>query len=94
MSKAWLGKIFKSIGKVVDIYISRKVCKTSVQPVAFVRFETKEEAVKAMKSCNGMEVRGNIIHVKELEFKRGTECNILPSTILCLSHNITLRSCN
>ena len=72
MSKAWLGKIFKSIGKVVDIYISRKVRKTSVQPFAFVRFETKEEALKVVESCNGMEVRGNIIHVKELEFKRDT----------------------
>ena len=42
MSKAWLWKIFKFDGQIVDIDISRKVRKITTQPFAFMRYGSKD----------------------------------------------------
>ena len=70
MSKAWLYQIFNLEGKVVDIYISRKVRKISTQSFAFVRYKSREEALRAVRNLDGVEIRGNLMVVKEAEFKR------------------------
>ena len=81
MTKARLWQIFKFEGRIIDIYISRKVRKTLAQPFAFMRWRTKEDAVRAVKNINGQVVRDCLIEVKEAEFKRGTNNRVLHNTI-------------
>ena len=69
MAKAWFYQIFKFEGRAVDIYISRKARRTTKQPFAFVRFASKVEALRAVKTSNGTMIRGNIIGGKHVEYK-------------------------
>ena len=80
MTKAWLWQFFKFKGRIVYVYVSRKVRKETTQPFAFVRFSTKEEALRAMKNLDGLVVRGFLIEVKEAEFNSRANIRLLNNT--------------
>ena len=50
--------------RVTDVYLSKKIGRTSTIPFALVRFAKKDEALKAVTNLNEMEIRENIITIK------------------------------
>ena len=65
MTKGWLFQIFQWIERIADIFMSKKQKKGSQNPFAFVWYETKGGAIKAVKELNGMEIRGHKITVND-----------------------------
>ena len=71
MSKGWLYQIFAWTRQIADIYISRKKRKESRCLYAFVRYDTKGGAERAISEFDGMEIRGMKISVSNSKFRRG-----------------------
>lgn len=70
MSKEWFFQIIQHEGRAVDAYVSNKMRQIKQSKFGFVRFETKEEAVKAVKrnddlGVKGFEDEGLVIKVSE-----------------------------
>ena len=70
MSQSWLWQIFYLHGTVTDAFVSRKKRVVNNKPFAFVRFNSKKEALKAIQMMNGTVVRGHTMMVREAKFKR------------------------
>ena len=76
MSKRWLFQIFQWTRRITDIFISRKQRKGSQNPFAFVQYETKGGAIKAVKELNGLEIRGHKIIVNDARYSRGENADL------------------
>ncbi|MED6206572.1 hypothetical protein PIB30_028161 [Stylosanthes scabra] len=61
--------------QVVDVYISRKFRRNNPYNFAFVRFEFKNHASRAVQNLNGNCIDGSIIYVSEAKYGRGTRDN-------------------
>ncbi|CAL5404875.1 unnamed protein product [Camellia sinensis] len=57
MDKEWLLQLCSGAGKVQDVFIPKKLSKRSKRRFGFVRFRSKEEAVRAVEAINGVTVR-------------------------------------
>ncbi|MED6106179.1 hypothetical protein PIB30_002631 [Stylosanthes scabra] len=64
--------LFEGSVSVVDVYISRKFRKNNSTNFAFVRFQYKNHALRAIQSLNGNKIDGGIISVSEAKYGR---CN-------------------
>ena len=69
MTMDWMWQLFSHEKEVVDIFISRKMRRSSKSPFAFVRVAQREEALEAIKQLHGMEIRGCKIAVSLAEYK-------------------------
>nr|XP_025617293.1 polyadenylate-binding protein, cytoplasmic and nuclear-like [Arachis hypogaea] len=70
ISKQELFRIFLWIGRINDIYLSRKTRQGVVYLFVFVRYTTKGGALKAIAEMNGMSVRGKEIFVGKAKYMR------------------------
>lgn len=70
MAKEWLHDTFSEYGKVRDVYIASKVRKTNKDGFGFVRYERKEEALKAIDGLNGIMVKGKKMAVSMAKYDR------------------------
>ncbi|MED6193437.1 hypothetical protein PIB30_019361 [Stylosanthes scabra] len=70
IAKRSLFKIFGWVGGVIDIYVSRKVRKGSKCPFAFVGFDSRGGAERAVQKLNGTFMGTNRMEIKIAEFKR------------------------
>ncbi|MED6107925.1 hypothetical protein PIB30_018767 [Stylosanthes scabra] len=68
-----LYRIFGWAGGVVDIYVSRKTKRNSRSSFAFVRFDSRKGAERAVKNLNGTYIGSRRMMVKMAEFRRGQE---------------------
>ncbi|MED6185168.1 hypothetical protein PIB30_054468 [Stylosanthes scabra] len=69
-TKQWLAKVFNGVGKVVDTFLSIKKRATNPLRLAFVRFATRREAVRAVEQYDGWLIWGKRIKVAESKYKR------------------------
>ena len=68
---SWLRVIFERVGKVDDVYISKKPRKHTKECFAFVRFRKSVEAMKAIEELDGYSIRGRKIKVSLAKFSKG-----------------------
>ncbi|MED6171259.1 hypothetical protein PIB30_039157 [Stylosanthes scabra] len=73
IAKRTLFKIFEWAGTVVDVYVSKKTRKISKQPFAFVHFDAKEGALRAVERMNGVHVGTWRMEVRLARYQRA--CN-------------------
>ncbi|MED6167585.1 hypothetical protein PIB30_004397 [Stylosanthes scabra] len=77
MTLHWLWEIFTKEGHVVDVYLSRKIRKNSILRFAFVRYQFKNHAQRAIDNLNGLNIDNIPISVaeakKKKEKKKGAE---------------------
>lgn len=72
MNSNWLGNIFKSIGEIVDVYISFKKRKFSDSTFGFVRFRRERDAIRAISSFDGMVFQSKHLRVKWAKHRKFT----------------------
>ncbi|CAO2827513.1 unnamed protein product [Amaranthus hypochondriacus] len=65
--------LFKGIGVVVDVFISRKSRTSRKDRFGFVRFKYREEAERAIKELNGQRLDGGTLRISMAKYKRGGE---------------------
>ena len=66
-----MATLFKFVRTIVDIYVSRKRRKSSINPFAFVRYASTSGALRTISCIKRMVTRRNNIMVKEAKFKMG-----------------------
>ncbi|XLR60797.1 hypothetical protein HN51_004066 [Arachis hypogaea] len=71
ISKGTLFKAFGWVGAVTDIYISRKKRRGIASPFAFVRFDAKGRAERAVQKLNGVCIGSKRMTVTHACFTRG-----------------------
>ncbi|MED6107801.1 hypothetical protein PIB30_017502 [Stylosanthes scabra] len=69
----WLWKVFSSMGEVVDVYLSRKRRANNPLRFAFIRYKTRNEALRAIEQYDRWIVWGCEIKVVESRYKRRIE---------------------
>ncbi|MED6120176.1 hypothetical protein PIB30_018575 [Stylosanthes scabra] len=69
-TKQWLVKVFNSVGRVVDAFLSVKRRASNPLRFAFVRFATRREATRAIEQLDGWLVWGNRLMVVESKYRR------------------------
>ncbi|MED6134353.1 hypothetical protein PIB30_036305 [Stylosanthes scabra] len=69
VSKKELFHLFKWSGWINDIYLDRKVKEGKTYLFAFVRFTTKDGALKAIAEMDNINLRGNKLSVKEAYYR-------------------------
>ncbi|MED6133242.1 hypothetical protein PIB30_026567 [Stylosanthes scabra] len=72
----WLWKVFGSTGRVLDVYLSRKVRPKNPLKFAFIRYGTKEEAQKTIEQLDGWLVWGNKIRLTESRYRRDSSSDM------------------
>ncbi|XP_015947825.1 uncharacterized protein LOC107472810 [Arachis duranensis] len=70
ISERELFNMFKWIGRIIDIYLSRKNKNGHVYLFAFVRYTTKGGALKAAAEMNSIVLRGRKLFVGEAKYRR------------------------
>ncbi|MED6197045.1 hypothetical protein PIB30_053070 [Stylosanthes scabra] len=70
MIKEWLWNVFGRSGKVVDIYISRKIRKANPLRFAFIRYKFKDEALRTIDHLDGWIVWGCRLRLTEARYRR------------------------
>lgn len=68
MSNTWIKQIFKNDGRVVDAYVSSKERRNKDGKFAFVKFQKKHEAERAIGRNDGLLVRGRAMKVQWAKF--------------------------
>ncbi|CAO2830846.1 unnamed protein product [Amaranthus hypochondriacus] len=66
----WIGDTFAEFGKVMDVYLSKKVRKSCKDMFGFVRFNRYEEAVEAVKNMNDFAIKGMKLCVSLAKYDR------------------------
>ncbi|MED6124575.1 hypothetical protein PIB30_060100 [Stylosanthes scabra] len=66
----WLWKVFSNTGKVVDIFLSRKIRKSNPLKFAFIRYRTREEMERTAEQLDGWIVWGSRVRIAEPEYRR------------------------
>ncbi|MED6179443.1 hypothetical protein PIB30_001207 [Stylosanthes scabra] len=69
-SLGWLWKVFSSVGEVVDVYLSRKRRTNNPLRFAFIRYKSRNEALRAIEQYDGWIVWGCEIKLTESRYKR------------------------
>ncbi|MED6152537.1 Serine arginine-rich splicing factor 2, partial [Stylosanthes scabra] len=69
-TSAWVWKIFGNEGRVVDVYVLRKVRHRNPLMFTFVRFADRRDAVKAIQNLDGWVVWGCRLQVSEERYRR------------------------
>ncbi|MED6208171.1 hypothetical protein PIB30_042624 [Stylosanthes scabra] len=67
----WLWKVFSSTGRVIDVYLSRKVRPRNPLKFAFIRYAYREEVQRTIEQLDGWLVWGCRIRLTESRYKRG-----------------------
>ncbi|KAH7847765.1 hypothetical protein Vadar_030021 [Vaccinium darrowii] len=70
MDVVWLRQLFRSFGDVVDAYIPNKRSSRFNTKFGFVRFRSKDEAVRAVHAMNGFLIRDFCIQVNLARFSQ------------------------
>ncbi|KAL7228485.1 hypothetical protein ACSBR2_007244 [Camellia fascicularis] len=70
MDKEWLMQLCRGVREVQDVFIPKKLSKRSKRRFGFVRFRSKEEAVRAVEVVNGVTVRDCRLFAKLATFCR------------------------
>ncbi|MED6173107.1 hypothetical protein PIB30_056245 [Stylosanthes scabra] len=70
VTRTWLWEAFSSTGRVVDVYLSRKIRKSNQLGFAFIRYKSKEEVLRTIEQLDGWIVRGCSLKVTESRYKR------------------------
>lgn len=71
INEAELEGIFASFGEVLSTKIIYDRADWSSKGFGFVEFKKKEDALKAIETLNGKELRGKALEVKEAVEKKG-----------------------
>ena len=71
LATSWLRHLFRRCGKVVDLFISTKVRKSNKNGFGFVRYDTIQEAKKAIAQLNGLAVQGRELKVSMARYQKG-----------------------
>ena len=71
MSNSRLKDIVDGEGSVIDVFISRKLRKSTRYAFGLVRFNRFQEAKNAIKNLDGYEVRGYCLRVSMAKFNKG-----------------------
>ncbi|MED6171975.1 hypothetical protein PIB30_045838 [Stylosanthes scabra] len=66
----WLWRVFGNVGKVIDVLLSRKKRDANSLWFAFIRFERREYAIRAIERLDGWKVWGCIIKILEVRYRR------------------------
>ncbi|CAO2827574.1 unnamed protein product [Amaranthus hypochondriacus] len=69
-SRDWVHGFFSGVGKVVDVYISRKPRKNYTLAFGFVRFKWKQDALAAIDSFHGMKIKNCEIKVSLAKYPK------------------------
>ncbi|MED6186444.1 hypothetical protein PIB30_066752 [Stylosanthes scabra] len=70
ISKRFLFGEFGIHGKVVDVFISRKIRRGKEGVFAFIRFDSKEDAMRAIEVLDGSYISGKHMVVKEARVRK------------------------
>ena len=70
MTRIWLWQLFKYDGSLVDAYLSKKIRRNNDKLFGFVRYRTKEDALKAIRRLDGQIIRECKIKVKEAQYSK------------------------
>ncbi|XP_057739725.1 uncharacterized protein LOC130956748 [Arachis stenosperma] len=70
ISKRELFELFNWIGRINDIYLSRKEKNGGLYIFVFIRYTTKGGAMKAIAEMNRMRLRGKVVFVGEAKYRR------------------------
>ncbi|XVF04709.1 hypothetical protein REPUB_Repub05bG0108400 [Reevesia pubescens] len=70
----WLGRIFRRLGRVIDVFIPKKISNRGYR-FGFVRFVTFEEAKRAANALNGAWVLEHRIEVNVARFGKASNGN-------------------
>ncbi|KAH7847805.1 hypothetical protein Vadar_030444 [Vaccinium darrowii] len=81
MDIVWLSQLFRGFGEVVDVYIPKKRSSRFNTKFGFVRFNSKEEALRAVQALHGIRIRDFNIQVNLARYSqaRGSR-NLLQSS--------------
>ncbi|KAH7847016.1 hypothetical protein Vadar_020823 [Vaccinium darrowii] len=81
MDIVWLSHLFRGFGEVVDVYIPKKRSSRFNTKFGFVRFKSKEEALRAVQALHGIRIRDFNIQVNLARYSqaRGSR-NLLQSS--------------
>ena len=71
LSPAWLRSIFDKVGRVADVFISRRIRKFSKETFGFVRFRTLQEAKFAIEKLHDFQIRGRNLQVSLARYYKG-----------------------
>ncbi|CAO2827368.1 unnamed protein product [Amaranthus hypochondriacus] len=69
-SRDWVHGFFSGIGKVVDVYVSRKPRKNYNLAFGFVRFQWREDALAAIDSLHGSKIKNCEIKVSLAKYPK------------------------
>ncbi|CAO2817542.1 unnamed protein product [Amaranthus hypochondriacus] len=70
ISREWLGDLFSEVGKVVDVFLSKKTRKINKDKFGFVRFENEGMSLAAIDRFNGYPINGQNIRVSLARYDR------------------------
>ena len=69
MTTDWLRQLFKYEGDLVDVYLSCKIRKNKKDGIGFVRFESREEALKVVGRMDGIIIKDCTMQVSLDKYK-------------------------
>ena len=70
MTWDWLLQLFKFEGQVIEVFVSQKRQKNNDNRFDFVRYNTREEALNAVKNLNGIRLSGKTLKVSFAKYER------------------------
>ncbi|MED6109004.1 hypothetical protein PIB30_029612 [Stylosanthes scabra] len=73
ISKRFLYREFSFHGNVVDVFISRKSRKGKVNMFAFIRYDSKGGAMRAIEKLDRSYIPGKVMTVKEAKYRRNVK---------------------
>lgn len=81
MDLVWLNQLFRGYGEVVDVFIPKKRSSRFNTKFGFVRFNSKDEALRAVQDLHGIRIRDFDIQVNRARYSqtRGNKNSLLSS---------------
>lgn len=84
MDFVWLCQLFRSYGEVVDVYIPKKKSSRFHTKFGFVRFKSKDEALRAIQELDGICIRDSNIQMNLAWYSHSSNNMIFFAEIRCL----------